>query len=144
MNIVNLTKQISRARSVNKELTEQIELSVGSKKHVINAEGLYKQNEQQYYVLLRCTHELDQFLKKENLILTFEEKTYFETLLVYIKSLLKAIQYFPKLTYFFWQKSFGRNQDRFYQTAFVRDWSKYQMLGAQAGMMLGRVKQFNN
>lgn len=142
MNIVNLIKQISRAHRVHKELNEQIELSIGSKKHVINAEGLYKQNERQFYVLLRCSHELDQFLEKQSEVLTFEEKTYFETLLTYVRSLLKTIQYFPKLTYFYWQKSLGRYQDRFYQTAFVGDWNKYQVLEARAGMMLGRVKRF--
>lgn len=143
MDAVKLIKQISRTHRIHKELSEQIELSIGSKKQVINAEGLYKQNEQQYYVLLRCSYELDQFLEKQSLGLTFEEKTYFETLLTFVKSLLTAIQYFPKLTYFFWQKSLGKNQDRFYQNAFVGDWGKYQVLETQVGRMFGRVKRFN-
>ncbi len=143
MNIVNLIKQINRARRIHNSLFEQIELGVTSKKQTFNAEGLYKRNEQEYYNLLRTLHELDHFLVEKSAALSLEEQMYFETLLRYGNSLLKAIQFFPKLTYFFWQKSLGKNHNRFYQKAFVGDWNKYQLLQYKTGKMFGRVKGFN-
>lgn len=142
MNAITLIKQINQARRVHNELSGQIGLGIGSKKHIINAEGLYKQNEQQYYILLRCSHELDQFLG-ETSILTLKEQVYFETLLEYTTSLIKTIRFFPKITYFFWQRDLRRDQDKFYENALEKDWCKYQLLKNRAGNIFGRVKQFN-
>lgn len=143
MRIANLIKQINSCRRVHHELREQIEVGMRSKKYHISAEGLYQRNEQQFYSLLRCAHELDHFLEQPSIPSTSEERAYLETLLLYAKSLLKVIRHFPKLTYFFWQRSLGKNKDQFYERAFVTDWNKYQSFNSHEGTMFRRLAQFN-
>lgn len=142
MNVANIIKQISHTRRVQSELHKQIEHGVASKKFAVNAEGLYKKNEQEYYNLLRSLYELEGFVEENSNALSLIERSYFETLLAYGKTLLKTIRYFPKLTYFFWQKNLGKAQDQFQQRTFTADWSKFQSLQIQTSKAFGRLKQF--
>jgi len=141
MRINDLVKQLNLCKRVQDTLFGEIELGVKTRNHEIHPEGLYKKNEQSFYTLLRCCHELESFLERQNAVLTPDERTYFERLVHYTKSLLKTNRLFPKLSYFFWQRSLGKNQDRFYQHAFDVDWNRSRSFRVKAQMSLRKIQR---
>ncbi len=142
MELIRLIKQIDHCRRSHGELCGQIERAAEFEKHAINAEGLYKKNEQLFYALLRSIHGIERFVDQNEKRFAPQEYAYFEALLAYGKSLLKVNRIFPKLTYFFWQKSLGNPQERCFQEVFFVNWSNYRALQFQSIRTFARIRQY--